>query len=398
LVFAPTSTSAPPSSRSELLAAPPLAAAALAVFYDGGYSGGSRVAFALAALAVAAVAFHGDRAGALRALRHPLALTLAALAALGAVSVLWTLGTEERTLRWAAVTAGYAAMFVGAAVAARTARGQAVLAAGIAVIAAAAAALGVAAVELEEPPYALWLGGDWRAAGPFEYPPALALLVVCALPAAVEAARSRNTALRSAGALGLALGVAVLVLAHSRVGLALGLGVIALAAYRATRSRALVVLGLAAAIAAGSLAFDSGDGPSSGFLHGREETWEAAVETFLDRPLLGAGADAFLVASARHQEGAAIDFAHDLPLEFAAELGIAGLGLALALYAFTALLAWRSRSTLAGWLFGPAAVAFLVANLLDWPWHLAGEGAIWALACGALAGTGVQASKAHGTA
>jgi hypothetical protein len=34
---------------------------------------------------------------------------------------------------------------------------------------------------------------------------------------------------------------------------------------------------------------------------------------------------------------------------------------------------------------GPAVIAFLIANLFDWPWHLAGADAIFALALGALA-------------
>ena len=167
---------------------------------------------------------------------------------------------------------------------------------------------------------------------------------VCALPAFAEALRARAPALRVAGAAGLALSAAVLVLAQSRLGLALGLVVAALLVYRATRRPVAVVIGTAVAIAAGTFAFGSGDGPESGFLHGREDTWSAAVETFLDRPLHGTGADAFLAGSARHQDGAAIVFAHDLPLEFAAELGVAGLLLALALYAATVRLVWVVRA------------------------------------------------------
>jgi O-antigen ligase len=294
------------------------------------------------------------------------------------------------------VTAAYAMLFVAAAVAARSARGRVALAAGIAAIAGMSAVLALAALVLHERPYALEIGGGWRAAGPFEYPPALALLVVSALPALLDVARAKTAPLRVAGSAGLLLAAAVLLLADSRIGLALGLSVVALAAHRATGSRGVVVAGVVAAACLGAVAFGAGDGPESGFLHGRGETWGAAVETFLERPLHGAGADAFLAGSARHQDGAAIVFAHDLPLELAAELGIAGLALAVALYAFTLLLAWRARTSRAGWLFGPAAIAFLLANLLDWPWHLAGSGAVWALACGVLAGTAAQASKATG--
>jgi O-antigen ligase len=153
-------------------------------------------------------------------------------------------------------------------------------------------------------------------------------------------------------------------------------------------SRWVAAAVLVAAVLAGSAAFGSsagrGAGAASGFLHGRADTWRAAVETFADRPLAGAGADAFLAGSARHQGGQTIVFAHDLPLELAAELGVMGLALAIALYLGTAHLIWRARRTRAAWLMGPAAATFLVASLVDWPWHLAGAGAVWALAVGTL--------------
>jgi O-antigen ligase len=316
---------------------------------------------------------------------------------LAAASALWTLGPEPRTLRAAGVMAGWLGVFVAAAVAARSERGRLALAGGMGAIAALSAAIGLAGVVAHERPHALEIAGDWRPAGPLEYPPALALLVVCALPVFIELVRSRGRAPRVAGAAGIAVSAAVLVLAQSRIGLALGLGVAAVAAYRATRRRAVVLAGGIVALAVGGLSFGSGDGPASGFLHGREDTWGAAVETFLDRPLHGAGADAFLAGSARHQDGATIRFAHDLPLELAAELGILGLLLAIALYAATGRLAWAARATRAGWLFGPAVVSFPLANLLDWPWHLAGMGAIWALASGALAGSGAYAANSPGT-
>jgi O-antigen ligase len=291
------------------------------------------------------------------------------------------------------VTVGYAGIFAAAAVAARAREGAVALAAGIGAIAAAAGALAIGAAVLHEEPYALHIGGGWRPAGPFEYPPGLALLMVCALPVFIEAIRAPARALRVAGVAGAALTAAVLLLSQSRIGLGLGVAIVAIGIHRATRNPAPIVAGAVIALVLGLLAFGPGDGPASGFLHGREDTWEAAIDTFLDRPLHGTGADAFLAGSARHQGGAAIVFAHDLPLELAAELGVAGLLLALALYAATAELAWTVRATRAAWLFAPAALGFLLANLLDWPWHLAGAGAVWAIACGALAGTRVSLAK-----
>jgi O-antigen ligase len=150
-----------------------------------------------------------------------------------------------------------------------------------------------------------------------------------------------------------------------------------------------VALVLALALLAGSFAF----GTAGDFLHGRASTWGAAIETFADRPLGGAGADAFLAGSIEHQDGQTTVFAHNLPLELAAELGVAGFALAIALYATTVAALWRARGTQAAALLGPAAAAFLVASLLDWPWHLAGSGAIFALAIGGLAGERPRAMK-----
>jgi hypothetical protein len=47
------------------------------------------------------------------------------------------------------------------------------------------------------------------------------------------------------------------------------------------------------------------------------------------------------------------------------------------------MLLWRIRNDPRAWLVAPAVAAFLLANLVDWPWHLAGLGAVWAAALGA---------------
>jgi hypothetical protein len=68
---------------------------------------------------------------------------------------------------------------------------------------------------------------------------------------------------------------------------------------------------------------------------------------------------------------------------------VCGLSLrcrSLGLYASVVALAWRLRRDPRAWLVLPAALAFLAANLVDWPWHLAGSAAIWALALGACLG------------
>ena len=338
------------------------------MFADGGYSPEAQIAFG----AVAVLAFR-------RVALEPVFVVLAGLAALGAMSALWTIGPVDRTLRWALVCAGYAAVFAAAATIARRRDGVRLLAGAVGVLAFGAGLAGLVAALLDARPYALPIGGEWRPAGPFEYPPALALLEVSALPVFM-AARSRLP--------GLVVALAVIGLSGSRIALALAVAVIGLEFAR-RRGRLAIAAVLLAALLAGIFAFGAAAGrdaygPASSFLHGRERTWHAALETFADRPLQGTGADAFLAGSARHQDGETVVFAHNLPLELAAELGIAGAALALALYAATARSLWRARHTEAARLLGPAAAAFLVASLVDWPWHLAGSGAVWALGAGAL--------------
>lgn len=118
-------------------------------------------------------------------------------------------------------------------------------------------------------------------------------------------------------------------------------------------------------------------------LHGRGTKWEAAIDTWLDRPLTGAGAGAYFVASLPHQSLPHSRFAHNLPLELAAELGILGLLLGLSLYGSTAWTILRAHAH-PRWILAPTVALFMIANLVDWPWHLAGLGAIWAAASGAL--------------
>jgi O-antigen ligase len=155
-------------------------------------------------------------------------------------------------------------------------------------------------------------------------------------------------------------------------------------------SRAVAVVAVTVPLAGGLVAAgvtpDSGPEaePISGFAHGRTELWRAAVDTAEERPLEGSGALSFYVASVQHQDPPPVRFAHSLPLESWAELGAAGAALALTLYGGSAGLVWSRRRTAGAWLLAPAVLAFLLANLFDWPWHVPASGAVFAIALGAL--------------
>jgi hypothetical protein len=447
-----------------VLAALLAAAVSEAVLDEGGFKPAGRVVFGVLALATLAAAMRVDRPAALRAAREPVALALWTLAALGALSAIWTVGLVGDSLRWALVTFGYGALFVGAAVAGRLRRGTTAIAAGIGALATISAIVGIAAAAGFNDLFADYVRGTWRPGGTLEYSAALSLLAVSALPAALGAMCARSRRLVAAGSVCGATCAIVLALDDSRAELALAAIVCAIAVaipartVRAGRSwaigavgtlcvtagaahliagghlrssaaphtartlvdlalaglvpsvawllvrraagrdvrvavrrrLALVVAGCAIAILAAAAATTSGvaatpHDPSGGFWHGRVHVWHVALDTFADRPLVGSGADSFLAATVVRQRSSPVRFAHDLPLELAVELGIPGILLAIALYAGSAIVLWRSRSSGAAWLLAGTAVAFLVANLIDWPWHLAGSGAVWAVALGGLA-------------
>ena len=110
------------------------------------------------------------------------------------------------------------------------------------------------------------------------------------------------------------------------------------------------------------------------------------AETSLDHPLIGAGGGAFAIASSGHQTtltGHTL-YAHDLPLELWAELGAVGLVLVALLYLSVARLVRAAASIPGAALLTPCVVAFLLSNLIDWSWHEAAMGAVWALSLGAL--------------
>src|SRR4051794_22204074 len=235
---------------------------AIGVFAAGGYSAGARLAFGAAGICAGVLA---TRRG---ALREPVVVVLLALAALGALSALWTIGPVDRTLRWGLGCGGYAGVGVAAAAVARRRKGVELVAGAVAAIAVGAGLAGVIAALVHAPPYAERIAGVWRPGGPFEYPPALALLEVSALSALLAAVGSRKRLVVAAGAAGLGVAGAVLVLAGSRLSLAMGIVVAGLwAAVRArVRLKAAVPVAVAIALLAGGFAFGLS---GNNLLHGR---------------------------------------------------------------------------------------------------------------------------------
>lgn len=422
---------------------PLLGTVVVAVAWRGGYAPDARAGVAaLAGLSLlAALAWLPEASS--RAARDPVVLVLAALAALTALSAAWTIGAPAGAVRDGAAVLALAAIVVAAA-ALPGPWGHA----GILLAAALACAIsGLVATLSTTEPQALQICGSWRPAGPFEYPPALALVCAGALPVALAASGERRRGVACAGALAAWLLATTVALTANRTGIALSGMAVTAAVALAPQRRAVgpMVLGLIAATAASTLILRgdlAGAGaarvavallPAAAFVlgtaaqgrlgagwprarwtavvgaaalaataggviadrggpcggepsHGRVGIWRAAIETAADRPLQGHGAGTFLVASRRNQRKerpTPTRYAHDLPLEAWVELGVGGLFLSLAWYGSVALLLVRSRRTEL-WLLGPAVAAFPLANLLDWPWELTGTGVLWAVAAGGL--------------
>ena len=428
--------------------APLLAAVGVAVAWRGGYTDDARgVVAALAGLAaLAAVAVAPEAAG--RAARHPIVLTLAALAVVTALTAAWTTGAPSDAARDAAAILALCAVVVAAAsVPAPGAHAGVLLVAGVG-----SAISGLAATIATSEPLALDLCGSWRPSGPFEYPPALALVCASALPVALGAATARRRALAVPGALAAWLLATTVALTANRTGIGLCalaatgcvalapkgrlVGPVALATIVAATASALVVhgdlaragdgarvlallpaaavvaaalwsgrstrsaervtwtvvVGVAALLATAAVVLgDRGSPCGADPSHGRVGIWRAALHTAAQRPVQGFGAGTFLAATRERQlreRPVPTRFAHDLGLQEWVEVGIVGLLAVLAWYVAVATTLVREvrppRTNAAAWLLAPAVVAFPLANLLDWPWALTGTGALWALAAGGL--------------
>lgn len=367
------------------LAYPVAAAVAVTSLDGGGFTARSQTL--LIALASVSLLVGGPQI--LGAVRSPLVQVLLALGGLSILSSLWTVGSASDAARWGLVILSYAVLAAGG-----RRIGPWPIALLIAALAAIEAVLGLRAAAAHSLPDAERIAGSWRPGGTFQYPPALGLLQVMALPVLLSAtARSRWIAMPCAILAGAVLGTA-----DSRLDLALAAIVLVTGVALAPRRAAVGAVIVAAALAAHLTIGADPPGrslttrPHTDLLHGRLHEWKAAIETWFDRPLVGAGAGAYYVASAEHQGSSPTLYAHDLPLELAAELGTLGLLLGIALYAAAADALRRARASPTLWLLGPAVAAFLLANLVDWPWHLAGLGAAWAVAAGGIVAAGASST------
>ncbi len=166
---------------------------------------------------------------------------------------------------------------------------------------------------------------------------------------------------------------------------------------------ALAAVAIVAAVAFGPRAWDSFSSsdlafPSDPAQHfsdfssaGRHDFWRVAIDAFDEKPLFGHGAGTYEFSwdQLRSIDLTVID-AHSLYLEAFAELGLLGGLLVLGLVGtilWVGISAWRAasgeRREAYAALFA-ALLVFAIAAGFDWFWEIAGLGAVFCLAAGAL--------------
>jgi O-antigen ligase len=315
---------------------------------------------------------------------------------IGATLLLWTSrGASWSALRWAAVAATPAVLL---ALYFTFSRG------GLLALAVSAACLLVLSRDR------LWLLGT------------LAIGALGALPAllAVQARDQLSDNVASQAAVDQGLTVLLILLAGVALALALFAGLRRLEARegrgtgrmlelsrdrRVLRGMALVgaVLAIGAAAAIGGRAWDQFSSTDIQFPNdpnqhfgelsgaGRHDLWRVSLDSFGEEPLLGTGAGSYEFDWERERSiERPVHNAHSLYLEAFAELGLVGGLLVLALVAgllWTGYGAWRTASRPQRDLHAvllAAMLAFAVGAGFDWFWEIAGLGAVFFLAAGAI--------------
>jgi O-antigen ligase len=256
----------------------------------------------------------------------------------------------------------------------------------VALLGATVATTGLAGLALRIEPLAERIAGVWRAQGTLEYPPALGLVCVCALAAALALHAEGTLDRPSAVAVGILLAVTAIA-TFDRMAWIETAAVLVLFGARLPAARRTVLL-IGSVSALGALAALAVSHPSTAALerhlrHGpissRSDVWHTAWDGFSERPWLGYGPGEFRavydpatsVASARAT--GQVGLAHNAVLEQAVESGVvAAVGTAVALAAMLVVglrgLASTDPLRLSA---GVAAFAVALSGLYDITWSFA---------------------------
>ena len=246
----------------------------------------------------------------------------------------------------------------------------------IVAVALTAAAIGLCGLVLHVSPYAERIDGVWRAGGPLEYPPALAVLsaagLACALGLYVRGSLRTDTT---------AMTVLVLVMAtlasSDRAGLALLTLTAGAFAWRHPQTRML--LGAAGVIVAAAivliLAFHPHAGKlESNLLHNpfasRTNVWGDAIRGALRAPLTGYGPGQFPRVYTGLVHPPAVTLAHNEVLEQAADAGLlaAAGAIIVVLVGLTRCISGIRQSDPVALSLSLSSGAILASSMYDFTW------------------------------
>jgi hypothetical protein len=199
----------------------------------------------------------------------------------------------------------------------------------IVAVALTSAMIGLFGLALHVSPYAERIDGVWRAGGPLEYPPALAVLCAAGLACALGLYVRGSLRTDSAAMTIVVLGTAALA-SYDRAGLALVMLTAWAFAWRHPRSRILLgaAVGVIAAVACLLLLASHPDlgKLQSSLLHdpftSRTTVWIDAIRGVLRAPLAGYGPGQFPRVYVGLAHPPAVTLAHDQVLEQAADAGL----------------------------------------------------------------------------
>ncbi|HMT06110.1 MAG TPA: O-antigen ligase family protein [Solirubrobacterales bacterium] len=186
-------------------------------FWSGGFGDPARLALVLAGavgLLASALRSPESLASAFRSL--PVA-GLLGLTLVGAISLAWTRAGVQDAAMIAMIPAAYAGLVVFAAGDPMLRRRRDLVGIWLAALAVISAITGLIGVMFEIGPWAIWLGGRLRPAGVVEYPPALALLQLGAMPVLARGWLGGKNCLWMVAGGSLIIGSSIILLAQSRV-------------------------------------------------------------------------------------------------------------------------------------------------------------------------------------
>ncbi len=243
-------------------------------------------------------------------------------------------------------------------------------------LAAASAVAGIVAYATHRGPDAESIDGIWRAGGPFEYPPALALLCVCGIAATMALAASAELGWPSAAALML-LFAGSLVLTFDRASEVWAVVVVAVFTLRLRVLRRLLpalvtglVVGAVVVAVSPPSATALADHLQHGLISSRTGVWSDAWRGVRTRPGLGYGPGGFVRIYRHVDDPTETGLAHNLPLEQAVEAGVvagvAAAALLLVMFTRSARCLMTRDPVLLGW--GAIAGVTALTSLYDFTW------------------------------